>query len=1108
MRYAVLGSILVEHEACFVPLTRPKSRAVLGLLLARANQVVTTDQLVDDLWLGRPPTTAYGALRVHIAHLRRALPGEGAASRALESVASGYRMHVAPGDLDALRFARAISDAREAADAGCPRDVVELVGRGLELWRGRAYAELRDFPTIAAEAVRLEDLRLTAIELLADATLALDRPERACELLMPEVNRNHLREGMAERLMLALYRCGRGSEALRVYSRLREALDDELGVSPSASIRTLEESIVVQSPRLELPRGPRRTDATFIRGTLPVVGRRSELAAISEAFADLEDGKPRLVLIAGPAGIGKTTLAELAARRAEDAGARVLISGCEPEPTSDCAPFPQLIRTALAYAADDTLASAVVGDLVSLVPEAAVFSAQRPESDPGAGRNRLFNAVSTLLASLASAPLFLVLEDVHWATQDALSMLRHVLRETRHGVVVLTYRDDEIGGDTPLGVALGEGLLGHPDLTIRLDGLIPELQSLVSVAAPENVRDRLLDALGELHDLTAGNPLFVREVLQTVADEPGMNTPLDTIAPGGVRALVEARLQQLPAATRGALATAAVLGRRFSLRVLAATLGESEGEVLDAVEGGLTCGLICEDPSFDVFAFRHPLVRNAIYTASSVSRRARLHLRCAEALLNEYGLESIGHAAEMAHHFMMSLPFGEVATAVQHARRAGDHARSCFAYEEAVSWYQRAAQLADEAALPGEVRASLFLALGEALEALGRRADARASFLSGAAHARAAAEHDLLADIAIAATPRYVTIDGFHPTQLALVDEALACEGRSERQLAWLLSGASAARYYESGDEPYARRAHALARCSTDPEARVAGLLTYHRWLTHDPGSVSERVALSRDLLQVSESNRLEPFIGRAHRTLLIDLMAAGQFDEFDDQIAEYTASAQRQRVPADMYWASAFAACRRLTIGPWAETEELISAAHMIGRHHEQGDAEGTFLLQMFALRFQQSRTREIAASLKAPSDEQPRISAGLALAAAALADSGRHAEAAGLLERLVTAEGLGLAPDNLWLGATALLAGVAATVGTPAQRDVVEQALLPYASNWCIFGAGAAIFGTGHHWLAKLAAARGDVIESQRRLEAAAAAARAAGACYWAEVAGTVVS
>jgi len=591
--------------------------------------------------------------------------------------------------------------------------------------------------------------------------------------------------------------------------------------------------------------------------------------------------------------------------------------------------------------------------------------------------------------------------------------------------------------------------------------------------------------------------------LQTIADEPDQDTPLETIAPGGVRALVEARLCRLPPAAREALSTAAVLGRRFSLRVLAATLGASESETLDAVESGLICGLIREEPSFDVFAFRHPLVRNAIYTASSVSRRARLHLRCAEALLSVFGDESIGHSAEIAHHFVMSLPVGDVATAVHHARAAGDHARSCFAYEEAVSWYQRAADLADQAALPEDRRASLCLALGEALEASGRRADARASFLRGAAHARAAAEHGLLAEIAIAATPRYVTIDGFHPTQLALVDEALESEGRDERQLAWLLNCASAARYYDSGDEPYAQRARTLARCSADPEARLAGILTYHRWLTHDPGSVAERVALSRELLEVSRANHLEPFVGRAHRTLLIDLMAAGRFDEFDAQIAVYTENAQRQRVPADIYWASALGASRQLMISPWGETEELISAAHMIGRHHEQGDAEGTFVLQMFALRFQQGRTREIAKSLGAPAGNQPRISAGLALAAAALTDSGRHGQAAEILTRLVTADGVGLAPDNMWLGATALLAGVAAAVGTPAQRDVVERVLLPYAPSWCIFGAGAAIFGTGHHWLAKLAAARGDVAELRTRREAAAATAREAGADYWAGLA-----
>lgn len=1105
MKFFVLGSLRLRSGDRDIELTRPKSRALLGLLVARANNPVSSDQLVEELWDGRPPTSARGALRVHVAHLRRTLAEATDPERSsVEATAAGYRISVATEKVDALQFELACRTAREASEAGATNEVRELLEAALGWWRGPAYHDLRDYGPLAAEAVRLEELRVNALEALADAHLTLGKPETACALLTSAAAQHPLRESIAERLMLALYRSGRSSDALRTFSRLRELLDRELGVEPGTSVRELEESIVLQRPELDLPRGSCRPVTAAVPDALPIVGRRAEIAAIERSWNDLTDARPGLVLVSGPVGIGKTTLVQRAMRRIVASGAPVLVGHCDPEPSSDYEPFPQLIRAALKLLGTEELRNPVLGELSRLVPdEGTRLPTPAPIADASAGRLRLFTAVASLFETLASTPFVIVAEDLHWAGRDALALLRHLLHTCEGRIlIVATYRDDELAPNGAPTGPMAEGRLADPGLAIELDGLdVAELIALVRAWGSDELRGRLLGSIDELRDLTAGNPMFVREVLRELAESP-LALDLDTLAPGGVRALVERRLERLPATARATLSVAAVLGREFSVELLTTTAALSEHETLAALESALAARLVVETEPMDHFAFSHPLVRNTIYTGTTASRRARLHLRAGEILESE----RIGETAECARHFLAALPLGDVERAAFYARRAGREAVARFAYADGINWYRKAMGLADEAGWTPQQKASTLLELGEALERSGQRREAQSCYLDAAERARAAGDGELLADAAIAATPRYVTVDEFNPAQRALVDEALTAVGQDTRRRVWLLCCASAGRYYEEpGDEPYAVQALALARKSDDPEVRATGLLTYHRWLTHDPNAADERLALSRELLSLCQTARLDAFAGRAARTILIDLLGLGYLNDFDRELETLARFAARHRIPADIYWVSAFRATRRLMVGPGGEAEELVRAARRLGRELQQGDAEGTFILQSFALRYQQGRAREVTASLETPASGHPRILAGLSLLAAALVASGRAEDARVVLDRTAVGGMLRLPHDNLWLGATALYAGVAASTGSAEQRTLLTRTLEPFADRWCLFGAGGAVFGTGHHWLGKLAVADGDFQAGAAHFERAAALSEAAGARYWSRVAQT---
>jgi DNA-binding SARP family transcriptional activator len=1089
-----------------VPIARPKSRGLLALLLVRANHGVATDQLIDELWVHDPPLSAESAFRVHLSFLRKALRGRDDTGHGpIEATAGGYRISVGIDSVDVLAFEAALREARAASAAGAPMETVSVLEHALACRRGPAYSDLQDLEPLRDEAVRLEHQWLTAVELLADAYLALDRPRDVCELL-PEVIALHpLRESLTERLMLSLYREGRQADALRAFSQLREALDGELGVEPNPSVRALEEAIILQRGDLDPVYRAHPRTRLELRETDAFVGRRREIDSIARVWEQALDGEPRLVLIAGPAGIGKSALAEHVAQRGAEAGARVIIGICDPDPASDYEPLPQLIRAMVGVASTDLLARPLLGELVRLAPDLAERLPEvTPPVDASAGRHRLFVAVDELLAGItAVAPVLIVAEDLHWSGPDALALLGHLMRNgTGRLMVVATYRDDEAEAGTPLADALSRGRLARPDAAVSLRGLdTAELQALVQATASEDLRRRAMGRLSELHDVTMGNPLFAREVLRELAEE-GDQVTVAEVAPGGVRSVVARRLVRLTPATRSLLAAAAVLGREFSLEMLALTTGISEARALDAVEAVLAARLFDETDVLDHFTFSHPLFRNTIYNTTPASRRARLHLQAGRAL--ESVPSTSARSAELARHFLAALPLGDAARAAEYAQRAGDEAADAFANAEAATWYRRAVELAADAGWDHRREATALLALGECLERSGQRDDARRAFVEAAAQAKQAEDAQLMADVAIAATPRYIALDDFHATHTALVDDALAAAVADPRRQAWLLSSASASHYYEDrGDEMYAKQALALARQWPDPEVQAAGLVTHHRWLTHDAAAASDRLALSRELKTLCREQRLDRLVGGACRNLLVDLLEVGRLDEFDDELDEFADLADKHGLPADLYWLSALRATRALMRAPDAYAEELVRAAHTLGRSLQQWDAEGTFVLQMFALRYQQDRLREVRAGLEAPAPLYPRVVAGVALLAAALVASGRAEAARPILDRSLEGGRLRLPHDNLWLGATALISGTASAIGTQEQRALLFRELEPFAERWCIFGAGGAAFGTGHHWLGKLARADGERAVADEHFDRAATVSDAAGASYWAAVA-----
>jgi DNA-binding SARP family transcriptional activator/DNA-binding beta-propeller fold protein YncE len=284
-----------------LPLGGAKQRAVLALLLLHANEVVSTDRLIDDLWGDSPPESAANMLQGYVSHLRKLLePGRGRGEHeVLVSRAPGYVLHIGDDQLDAERFERLSTEGRRLLADREAKAAGQRLRAALALWRGGALDDLAYEAFARAEIDRLEELRLQTLEDRVDADLALGRHDGLVPELRELVDRYPLRERLRAQLMAALYRCGRQAEALEAYRDARRALLDELGVEPGPALRQLEQAILRQDPALGEPAPPPAPIATRIRRRWPLLVTAAILgaAALAAVLAFARPGGAKAVVV-------------------------------------------------------------------------------------------------------------------------------------------------------------------------------------------------------------------------------------------------------------------------------------------------------------------------------------------------------------------------------------------------------------------------------------------------------------------------------------------------------------------------------------------------------------------------------------------------------------------------------------------------------------------------------------------------------------------------------------------------------------------------------------------------------------------------------------------
>ncbi|MGV0794921.1 BTAD domain-containing putative transcriptional regulator [Mycolicibacterium sp. XJ1819] len=456
-----------------------------------------------------------------------------------------------------------------------------------------------------------------------------------------------------------------------------------------------------------------------LAGSGPFVGRDDELERLLAVWQSTLAAGTRAVLIAGEPGVGKTRLAGEWSRRAFDAGAVVLYGRCDEDLGAPYQPFAEALRSLVSSLGADRLRGLrgieALLPMVPLLADALPDLAAPHHADPDTERYALFDAVVALLSIAAtSAPVVLVLDDLHWAAKPTLLLLRHLLRfgEQARVQVVGTYRSTDLDRSHPLAAMLADLHRDGSADRLALGGLDDE-DVTAYVAAAGYDDDELARALSSV---TGGNPFFLIEALRHV-DESGGHWDPSTL-PQGVREAVSRRLSRLPAETNKALAAAAVVGSRFALTLVESVVGD---DLVDALDDACKAGIVIEEPG-GRYRFNHALVRQSLLAELPSVRRMRLHQRIAATLETEPGADD-ELLADLAHHYFECAWAGNAAKAVEYCRRAADQAMARLAYEGAADLYDMALHALDE--LDDELpdrdhqQAELLLARCEALLAAG-----------------------------------------------------------------------------------------------------------------------------------------------------------------------------------------------------------------------------------------------------------------------------------------------------------------------------------------------------------------------------------------------------
>lgn len=777
---------------------------------------------------------------------------------------------------------------------------------------------------------------------------------------------------------------------------------------------------VISSPLPLPPRLPRLP----LNG---VVGRTHERVILEEAvtLGGGSSGAPRIVLLSGEAGIGKSTLVAWSCRTAFADGAAILYGRCDEDLVVPYQPFVDVLEQLIEHLKEATLTSLGDERLSALVRIVPALRRRLPSvdearaTDPDAERWLLFGAVIALLEEVAAeSPVVIVLDDLHWADRQTLQLIRYMASELDGRVLLLaTYRDAGLSALHPLTELLAA--LRREDNVVRIP--LAGLRDSEVLAFLEAAAGHAMDETGErlahaVHRETDGNPFFVAEVLRHLVetkaiaqDESGRWVATRALAevglPESLRQVIGARVGRLGTEASRVLFNASVLGQEFDVDTLASISGVSEDSVLEVLEAARTAALVAEvRDTPGRFRFGHALVQHTLYEDLGTTRRARLHRATAEVLERRYRASPESHAAELAHHWLAATRPQEAGRAIGYARAAGDNALQALAPAEAIRWYGEALSLLAFAPDDAE-RARCLAGLGEAQRQAGDGAF-RETLLTAAHLAREVGDAGTLVRAALANNRGWVSRAGvLDQERIDVLGTALEVVHDHETvQRARLLALLALERTFDGN---YAARralsdeALAIARRAGD-DATLLEVLLRRPWQSvWMPDTVVELHKESDEVLEIAA--RVGDPVGKFWAATIRSALSLqlGDIDEVQRCEADKHQLAKAIGQPI-LEFVNAFSdGWLALLSGDTALADQKATEVLQRGTDTGQPDPLAFYGAQLHHIRWHQGRTVEIADVMAHVVEEHPDIAAFRGGAAHVLMEAGRLDEAAALLAR-----------------------------------------------------------------------------------------------------------
>jgi DNA-binding SARP family transcriptional activator len=1069
LRIALCGGLTVERDGDRIEgeLAGRQGREVFAYLALHRKRPVSRDELAAMLWPEQAPRAPEAALNTILARLRRVLGPDALGAR-------GQLMLALDGDswIDVEVAEHGAVTAGALLERAEPGGARSHAARALELIAGPLLPELSH--TWVHEWRRdLGDLSARLMSVMVRAGLELGGSELQDAARWSErlIEREPFRESAYAMLMEVHAARGDVAEALMVYERLRQLLSSELGVPPSPSVAALHRRLLGQAPAAVAaataggpqPRGGDAPAGRTVplppllrrRSETPTAGRTEERARLLAPWTGGDD-QSSLSAISGEPGIGKSTLVASVARELHDQGQLVLYGRAGEDPILPYGPLTQAIRYYVRsrpeLATDERMLTHLT-ELRWLLPEIAELPApaDRASDDRRTERLRLYRATAAVIAhAAADRSVLLVLEDLQWADNDTISVVRQLLAETfEHPVhFVVTYRAGELGPEHPLARMLADRGREVPVTQMALAGLDqPAIAELLgpTVADPELV--------ARLHEHTAGNPFFIEEVVRTldelgsaVDEDPGLAAGNVPLLPERVQAVIQDRLRRLPEPTREALSAAAVLGGDFGLELLEAVIGEPGQDV--AIDAAVASGLVLEAERPDRrYRFCHMLAREAVYRSLGAGRRAQLHLRAARALERRRRWFAV-EPAEIARHLAASDRSEHTAEAIGYLREAAARSLGAHIYGRAIRHLQTAIELLERDR--PEDAAGLCELLLELGEVSWQAADpaARDVYVRALSVARSLGAPISLAEAALGIGGRFYATDYPDVPYIQLLEQTLAALGEEHRSLRARMLGRLAEHLMLVDPEralSLSQLALQTAREQSEPSLLITTLLSRHAALLA-PHHLSERRALAEELLALCAEHgerELEPL---GTHWLMYDLIEAG------DLTAATRTQARLQRLSDELgqplYRHSTLVWRRVLDqiAGHFERCEQLSHEALNLAETAPGSAARLHHVAQKMAV----VRDHGGAEQLLETSRRWPAEGNRMWLAARWVLELDVD-ELAADPERDRVVDEIASLPHNIfWMPTVAWLAEVVAATGSEAQAGALYELLAPFDALW----------------------------------------------------------